>query len=137
MMPGHHEQSSPSLTGQSANVKFLFSIQQCNSLSINHYTSHESMNFVIQQLVKFFIQTKVPHVLGMALHQGSRLWMPASVMYCHLASDQIPQELNFIVADKCALFLLVHNYSKCYISDFLKNLITRIYRKVSYMIPHM
>ena len=65
------------------------------------------------------------------------LWMPASAMYGHLASDQIPRELNFIVADKCALFLLVHNDSKCFISDFLKNFITIISRKVSYMVPHV
>ena len=60
MVPGHQEQSSASLTGQSANVKFLFSIQYCNSLSINHYTSHESMNFVIQQSNSLYRQK--PHM---------------------------------------------------------------------------
>ena len=33
--PGHHTQPSASLTAQSANVKFLFSTQYCNSLPIH------------------------------------------------------------------------------------------------------
>lgn len=136
MVPGHQEQSSPSLTGQSANVKFLFSIQYCNSLSINHYTSHESMNFVIQQSNSLYRQK--PHMSQgwLCIRDQDYGCLPLQCIAIQLVTRYLR---NLILQWLINVFSFCQsiNYSKCYISDFLKNLITRMYRKVSYMIPHI